>query len=253
MMIENFLSIFQENTSSAPETQQPTSPPASNKDSSFNLPSAPSNRIPPSYTLNPCDNAGYPSSAQSPYPHTSGTTPFDSLGGNDRVPGPQTIGTYSYPSDPPGFTPSPPPTYNSYSPAPQDRYHQDPAPQDPAQYHHQQQPHWPSSAFNDSASAYPSIFPGGYPKPAPPQVPNGASRHSDPPVRTSSAPVGAESSHLNGSCDSDYKPSAGQVVEAHKASRFAVSALAFDDVPTAISYLRKSLELLTSPSATERF
>jgi vacuolar protein sorting-associated protein VTA1 len=32
-------------------------------------------------------------------------------------------------------------------------------------------------------------------------------------------------------------------------SRFAVSALAFDDIPTAISYLQKALELLTSPSA----
>lgn len=56
---------------------------------------------------------------------------------------------------------------------------------------------------------------------------------------------------MNGDYDSDYKPTPGQVVEAHKASRFAVSALAFDDVPTAISYLRKSLELLTSPSAAE--
>ncbi|KAG0611740.1 hypothetical protein M758_7G161700 [Ceratodon purpureus] len=275
----------EENTSSAPETtEQSMSPP---KDSSFrpttldsashksftqppppsepfyqhsyskssedfNLPSAPSNPIPPSYNQNSYgadENARYPSH-QSPYPHTSGT-PFDSVGGN---PGP-TIGTYSYPSDPPGFTTSPPPSHNSYPPASQDR-------QDPAQYH-QQQPHWPSSTpFNDPSSAYPSVFPSsGYQPAAPqypstPQAPHGASRHSEPPAplaRTSSAPVGPEGPtgyQLNGNYDSEYKPSAGTIAEAHKASRFAVSALAFDDVPTAIEYLRKSLELLTSPSAS---
>ncbi|KAG0567209.1 hypothetical protein KC19_7G118600 [Ceratodon purpureus] len=239
-------------------TQPPPSEPPfqhsySKSSEDFNLPSAPSNPIPPSYNQNSygaADNAGYPSSApshQSSYPHTSGT-PFDSLGGN---PGP-TIGTYSYPSDPPGFTTLPPPSYNSYPPSQQD----------PSQYH-QQQPHWPSSTpFNDPSSAYPSVFPSsGYQPAAPqypstPQAPHGASRHSEPPApvaRTSSAPVGPEGPtgyQLNGNYDREYNPSAGTIVEAHKASRFAVSALAFDDVPTAISHLRKSLELLTSPSAT---
>ena len=143
--------MFQRKASSAPDTtEQPMSPP---KDSSFgptssdstsyrsftqappseplhqqhsqskssedfSLPSAPSNPIPPSYSQNSyggSDSAGYPSH-QSSYPHSSGT-PFDSLGGD---PNPHTtIGSYSYPSDPPG--------YNSYPPASQDR-------QDPAQY-----------------------------------------------------------------------------------------------------------------------
>jgi vacuolar protein sorting-associated protein VTA1 len=265
-IIERIISTFQGSASTAPETtQQPMSPPQdsptsepfyqhsySKSSEDLNLPSAPSNPIPPSYSQNNSygapDNAGYPSH-QSPYPHTSGT-PFDSLGGN---PGPHaTIGTYSYPSDPPGFTTSPPPSFNPYAPASQDR-------QDPGQYH-QQQPHWPSSSpFNDPSSAYPSVFPsGGYQPAAPqypstPQAPHGASRHSEPLARTSSAPVGPESStgyQLNGNYDSEYKPSAGTIAEAHKASRFAVSALAFDDVPTAIDYLRKSLELLTTPSAT---
>lgn len=44
-----------------------------------------------------------------------------------------------------------------------------------------------------------------------------------------------------------YKPPAARVAEAHKVSRFAVSALAFDDVPTAVSYLKQALELLTNP------
>eukprot|EP00897_Mesotaenium_endlicherianum_P009936 jgi/Mesen1/8971/ME000056S08379 len=54
----------------------------------------------------------------------------------------------------------------------------------------------------------------------------------------------------NGPYDSSYQPPPEKVSEAHKSARFAVSALAFDDVPTAISYLQKAMELLTSPSAT---
>lgn len=47
-----------------------------------------------------------------------------------------------------------------------------------------------------------------------------------------------------------YQPPPEKIAEAQKASKFAVSALAFDDVPTAISYLKQSLELLTIPSAS---
>ncbi|KAF7831335.1 MAMMALIAN LYST-INTERACTING PROTEIN 5-like protein [Senna tora] len=49
--------------------------------------------------------------------------------------------------------------------------------------------------------------------------------------------------------DSNYQPSPEKVAEAHKAARFAVGALAFDDVSVAVDYLKKSLELLTKPSA----
>ncbi|KAK6154452.1 hypothetical protein DH2020_008700 [Rehmannia glutinosa] len=49
--------------------------------------------------------------------------------------------------------------------------------------------------------------------------------------------------------DSNYQPSPEQIAEAHKAARFAVGALAFDDVAIAVDFLRKSLELLTKPSA----
>lgn len=227
-----------------PPSEPPSFPPSSyNKSSSdddFSLPSAPSNPIPPSYTQNPYappdPNAGYPPSAHSYHQHSS-SSPFDS------PPGPH-IGTYSYPSDPPGFTTSTQPSYSSYSS------------QDSGHYN-QQSPQWPSSN-------YPSVFPSGYQQPPPPTPPPAAPAPQypqAPPARTSSAPVDRPSTkpstgggggyQLNGDYDSDYKPTPGQVVEAHKASRFAVSALAFDDIPTAISYLRKSLELLTSPSAAE--
>ena len=39
---------------------------------------------------------------------------------------------------------------------------------------------------------------------------------------------------------------ADRVAEAHKAARFAVSALAFDDVPAGVEYLKKALALLTN-------
>lgn len=47
----------------------------------------------------------------------------------------------------------------------------------------------------------------------------------------------------------NYEPSADQIAEAQKAARFAVSALAFDDVFVAVEHLKKALELLTKPSA----
>ncbi|KAL0399176.1 UNVERIFIED_CONTAM: protein OF MAMMALIAN LYST-INTERACTING PROTEIN 5 [Sesamum radiatum] len=49
--------------------------------------------------------------------------------------------------------------------------------------------------------------------------------------------------------DSSYQPPPEKIAEAHKAARFAVGALAFDDVSVAVDYLKKSLELLTNPSA----
>eukprot|EP01018_Ginkgo_biloba_P017365 Gb_39689 [translate_table: standard] len=50
--------------------------------------------------------------------------------------------------------------------------------------------------------------------------------------------------------DSNYQPPPEKIAEAHKAARFAVGALAFDDVPTAVDYLKRSLELLTLPSTS---
>ncbi|KAG1327316.1 MAMMALIAN LYST-INTERACTING PROTEIN 5 [Cocos nucifera] len=49
--------------------------------------------------------------------------------------------------------------------------------------------------------------------------------------------------------DSNYQPPVEKIAEAHKAARFAVGALAFDDVAVAVDHLRRSLELLTNPSA----
>eukprot|EP00249_Psilotum_nudum_P011782 c23379_g1_i1 orf=811-1509(+) len=69
--------------------------------------------------------------------------------------------------------------------------------------------------------------------------------------RTTSAPASDVSAGIPVKAinNSSYQPPPEKIAEAHKVSRFAVSALAFDDVPTAISYLKRSLELLTNPSA----
>ncbi|MCD7451323.1 hypothetical protein HAX54_010942 [Datura stramonium] len=51
--------------------------------------------------------------------------------------------------------------------------------------------------------------------------------------------------------DSNYQPPPEKIAEAHKAARFVVGALAFDDVSIAVDYLKKSLEMLTNPSADQ--
>ena len=49
--------------------------------------------------------------------------------------------------------------------------------------------------------------------------------------------------------DSNYQVPPEKIAEAQKAARFAVAALAFDEVPVAVEHLKKALELLTNPSA----
>lgn len=69
-----------------------------------------------------------------------------------------------------------------------------------------------------------------------------------PPVRETpvapAVPI-AETYHY----DSSYQPSVEMISEAHKAARFAVGALAFDDVVVAVDHLKRALDLLTNPSA----
>jgi vacuolar protein sorting-associated protein VTA1 len=69
-----------------------------------------------------------------------------------------------------------------------------------------------------------------------------------PPVRETpvapAVPI-AETYHY----DSSYQPSVENISEAHKAARFAVGALAFDDVVVAVDHLKRALDLLTNPSA----
>ncbi|KAJ0045981.1 hypothetical protein Pint_04065 [Pistacia integerrima] len=82
------------------------------------------------------------------------------------------------------------------------------------------------------------------PQQATPQLPNTfqGSRNG---TISEPAPAATEKYHY----DCNYQPTPEKIAEAHKAARFAVGALAFDDVSVAVEHLKKSLELLTNPSA----
>lgn len=78
---------------------------------------------------------------------------------------------------------------------------------------------------------------------------NAAYVESTPVDRAPSVPAFAPAATY--SYDSSYQPPPEKIAEAHKAARFAVGALAFDDVPTAVDHLKRSLELLTLPSTSQ--
>ncbi|XP_077227445.1 protein HOMOLOG OF MAMMALIAN LYST-INTERACTING PROTEIN 5-like [Tasmannia lanceolata] len=120
-------------------------------------------------------------------------------------------------------------------------------------------------SFNDSTlptapTHYPSYYQGS--DPALPHQSSAPSHHSSPPpsnypstvqynsangseTRPGSAPPSTFTFHY----DSNYQPPPDKIADAHKAARFAVGALAFDDVSVAVDFLRRSLDLLTNPSA----
>ncbi|GMJ15982.1 extensin-like, homolog of mammalian LYST-INTERACTING PROTEIN5 [Hibiscus trionum] len=117
----------------------------------------------------------------------------------------------------------------------------------------QSYPNFSESGLPSSPSHYPSFHQGS-------ETPY--STHSAPPTTNYPSTAQYSSSGRNGKIpepspttpqkyqyDSNYQPPPEKIVDAHKAARFAVGALAFDDVPTAVEHLKKSLELLTNPSA----
>jgi vacuolar protein sorting-associated protein VTA1 len=218
----------------------------------INLPPVPS---PPAYPTHGHDSYAPPGSSVFP----SNSSPSDQSNLYPQAPPYSTAGNYSYASDQSGPT-SAPPSFASY-PSYHDAAGGLPQVSQPS-YNPQQ--NWSNSPFNEPPQpSYPSFFPpgaSGY-HPATPQYPSTTHEPQDNSgfagvrpshTRTTSAPGAPELSggyNVNGTYDSNYEPTPAQIAEAHKISRFAVSALAFDDIPTAISYLQKALELLTSPSA----
>jgi vacuolar protein sorting-associated protein VTA1 len=220
----------------------------------INLPHVPSPPAYPSYGHDyyaPTGNLVFPSSSP----------PSDQSNFYSQAPPFSTAGTYSYATDQPGPTSSGPPSFISYP-----SNHDAAGSPQASQPGYNPQQNWSSSPFNNPPQppSYPSFFPpggSGYDSAAP-QYPSATHETQDNPAftgvhpshaRTASAPSAPDLSaahNTNEIYDSNYQPSPAQVAEAHKMSRFAVSALAFDDIPTAISYLQKSLEVLTSRSGT---
>ncbi|XP_019052743.1 PREDICTED: protein HOMOLOG OF MAMMALIAN LYST-INTERACTING PROTEIN 5 [Nelumbo nucifera] len=121
--------------------------------------------------------------------------------------------------------------------------------------HFQSYPSFTDSSLSTIPSHYPSYYQGSDAS---------FSHQSSPPVSNYSSSAQYTSGSRNATnaepsptpaqvfhYDSNYEPPPEKIAEAHKAARFAVGALAFDDVPVAIDFLRKSLELLTNPSASQ--
>lgn len=175
--------------------------------------------------------------------------------------------TSSYPSH--DFHP-PPATNSSESPTYPQAYHHQSYPQEPQQHLPSNFPHETSSYSYPHFQSYPSFsesslpaVPSNYPSYY--QGSDASYSHHTAPSATNYAPKAPQrSSSANGTVaepspaaaqtyqyDSNYQPSPEKIAEAHKAARFAVGALAFDDVSIAVDYLKKSLELLTKPSASQ--
>ncbi|KAH1062743.1 hypothetical protein GYH30_005613 [Glycine max] len=174
----------------------------------------------------------------------------------------------------------PPPPSQDYHPPPSQDYHPPPARSEGSYselYNHQQYspensqhlgPNYPS--HETSSYSYPHFqsYPS-FTESSLPSVPSNYTHYqgSDVSYSSQSAPLttnhssSAQHSSRNETVepkptttqayqyDSNYQPAPEKIAEAHKAARFAVGALAFDDVSVAVDFLKKSLELLTNPSA----
>ncbi|KAI8011527.1 hypothetical protein LOK49_LG06G00429 [Camellia lanceoleosa] len=176
--------------------------------------------------------------------------------------------TTSYPSH--DFHP-PPSTNRSENSTYSQPYHHQPYPREPQQHFPQNYPsHEISSPSYTNFQSYPSF--------TETSLPDAPSNHhsyhqgSDATYSTLSASTTTNypsTTHYNSSSrngtgleaapnsvemyeyDSNYQPPPEKIAEAHKAARFAVGALAFDDISVTVDHLKKSLELLTNPSASQ--
>jgi vacuolar protein sorting-associated protein VTA1 len=219
----------------------------------IDLPAAPTQPIYPGVQHS---SQGYQHGFSDPYAPTHyGTTPgtqdtgapppviHDWSGGHaHESAGPPYSAPLNYSTAPHDHYSSNAPSYSSIPPSPPHSPYVNPTDQG---FDYSQYPSAPGSGYQ--GNTYPSV----------PPTQNYSTGYTEPPhhYRTTSAPVASSpvsqvSGYSNGiyPSDSNYQPPPDKIAEAHKAARFAVSSLAFDDVQTALEFLRKSLELLTVPS-----
>nr|XP_043628136.1 protein HOMOLOG OF MAMMALIAN LYST-INTERACTING PROTEIN 5 [Erigeron canadensis] len=231
-----------------------------------------SQRFPDSFPSPPRDTPPPPSSNVPP-PSSSFQQPPSSFPPPSSTTPPQPPPTYSsddYPSNNYQQHPSDNPTYSqtyhhpsSYPQEPQHHIPQNYPSHDPS-YNYpnfQTYPSFSETTIPAAPAHYPtSYYQGSDQQPFSPS----ASRPTDypstgqykPSTGNGTTPVPASASAPASTAaqsyqyDSNYQPAPEKIAEAHKAARFAVGALAFDDVFVAVDYLKKSLELLTNPSAS---
>ncbi|KAL8462442.1 hypothetical protein ACS0TY_033460 [Phlomoides rotata] len=180
----------------------------------------------------------------------SNITPSPSLG----IPPPSHYPTDNYPSE---NIHQPPPPHNSEQPIYHQQSHhpQHHMPQNfpsndvppPSYPNFQSYPSFAESSLPAAPSHYPSYYQGSdasYNTTTYASTPQYSSSGNNGNVPEVSRPTVEKYEY-----DSSYQPTPEKIAEAHKAARFAVGALAFDDVSTAVEHLKKSLELLTNSSA----
>lgn len=233
---------------------RPTPPAATPPPPHLHIPPPPSATIqsPPSH-IPPSPPAA---TTQSPPSHVPPSYPGDEYPSHDR---------YSSHNDyPPNNFQQPPSVNASENSSFSQPYHHQPYAQEPQS--HLPQQHYPLQLPN--FQSYPSFAESSLPS-APSHYPSyyqsaDASYSTLPASSSVNYPSQYSSSDRNGTAseaaaapvktyeyDRNYQPPPEKIAEAHKAARFAVGALAFDDVSIAVDYLKKSLELLTNPSAEQ--
>ncbi|KXZ46837.1 hypothetical protein GPECTOR_40g571 [Gonium pectorale] len=107
-------------------------------------------------------------------------------------------------------------------------------------------PSAPSAPF---APSYPSIA-GAHPAPPPPAQ-GYAQSVSWPHPASASAAAPSNGWAPPPPLPAGYKPPLKTITDAQKQAKYAVSALSFEDIPTAVKHLTEALQLLTNPQHTE--
>ncbi|GAA0138736.1 membrane traffic protein [Lithospermum erythrorhizon] len=239
-----------------------SSPHSTDAPPSFNVPSSPSGApTPPSYQTD-----DFPVHSYHQTPPASGPENFPQHPSTDRHEHyhqpPPTDGQENYHQIPPNNTPENPTYSQTYHHQP---YQQEPQQPLPHHYAHDSQsfsnpnlqsyPSFTESSLPGVQSHYPSYYQdsgASYTTSSAPDIVNyQSSTQYGSNGRSGSAQEAGPPSAPKYKYDSSYEPAPDKVAEAHKAAKLAAGSLAFDDVPAAVEYLIKSLELLTNPSVSQ--
>ncbi|GJY62473.1 homolog of mammalian LYST-interacting protein 5-like protein [Tanacetum coccineum] len=238
----------QQFTGSLPSPPRDAPPPPSS-----NMPPPPPNNQPPPSNFPPPSSTNPPPPPPSYHSNDYPSNTSDDYPSNNYQQHPSDNPTYNQTYHHPSSYPQEPQNHFSQNYPSQDASHNYPNFQSYPSFSETSLPaappppaHYPSSYYQGSEQPYsPSATrPTDYPSTG--QYKPSAGNGSVPAPVPESAPVASQSYQY----DSNYQPAPEKIAEAHKAARFAVGALAFDDVFVAVDYLKKSLELLTNPSAS---
>lgn len=246
-----------------PSTKSPYSPPPPSQShhtspsqsysSPSDYPSSDFHKQPPNFSSPPYTSTDYPTnevhkppSNFSPPPYTRTDYPSND-GYNPHSNDKPDVSAYPQTYQPPPYTIEPQHTSQNYysteapaAPYNYPNFQSYPSFQDSTSPSVQTQQFYPASDGPAGASYSPASNPS-----APTRYhSNAESEHQAPQVTPPAVPPASQFNY-----DSSYQPAVEKIAEAHKSARFAVGALAFDDVSVAVDHLKRALDLLTNPSA----